>query len=92
MDRLYFNVAAIVSDLRGEAMYLQMPFIAYVKLKWKRRKTRKNLRWVTPWMADKLPYEVKTSIYIIMDFIREYHDIPYKMFEDIQNEFYSWVE
>ena len=92
MDRLYFNVASIVADMGKERMYLQMPFFTYLKMKWKRRKTRKNLRWCGPLMAHKLPDEAKTSVYILMDYVREYHDVSYDTFEKINNEFYGWVE
>ena len=61
-----------------------------LKMKWKRRKTRKNLRWVSPWMAEKLPDKAKTSIYLIVDFVREYYGVPYEIFEKINDEFYGW--
>lgn len=91
LDRLYFNVASIVSDMEKENIYLQMPFIDYLKLKWQFHKIRKNLRWCSPMMARELSDESKTSIYIIMSFIAEYYNIDMKIFEAIQNEFYSWV-
>lgn len=92
MDRLYFNVASIVADMGKERIYLQMPFFTYLKMKWRIRKTRKNLRWCGPLMARKLPNEAKTSVYILMDYVREYHDVSYDTFEKINNEFYGWVE
>lgn len=92
MDRLYFNVASIVADIGKECMYLQMPFFTYLKMKWRRRKTRKNLRWCGPLRSKKLPNEAKTSVYILMDYIREYYNEPYEIFEAINNEFYGWVE
>ena len=92
MDRLYFNVASIVADMGKERMYIQMPFFAYLKMKWKRRKTRKNLRWCGPLRARKLPNKAKTSVYILMDYVREYYDIALEVFEAINNEFYGWVE
>ena len=91
MDRLYFNVASIVADMGKERMYLQMPFIDYLKLKWQFRKKRKNLRWCSPIMTRELPDESKTSLYIIMSFIAEYYNIDMKVFEDIQKEFYGWI-
>lgn len=91
LDRLYFNVASIVSDIEKENIYLQMPFVDYLKLKWQFHKIRKNLRWCSPMMERELPDESKTSIYIIMSFIAEYYNIDMKIFEAIQNEFYSWV-
>ena len=91
MDRLYFNVASIIADMCKECMYIQMPFFAYLKMKWRRRKTRKNLRWCGPLMSKKLPNEAKTSVYLIMSFVAEYYDIDMKVFEDIQKEFYGWI-
>ena len=92
MDRLYFNVASIVSDMNGEKLYIQAPLLTYLEMKWKRRKSRKNLRWCGPLMARQLPDEAKTSVYIIMDYIRGYYNEPYEIFEEINNEFYGWVE
>lgn len=92
MDRLYFNVASIVSDMNGEKLYIQAPLLTYLEMKWKRRKSRKNLRWCGPLRSKKLPSEAKTSIYIIMDYIREYYNEPYEIFEEINNEFYGWID
>ena len=92
MDRLYFNVASIIADMGKERMYVQMPLFAYLKMKWKRRKTRKNLRWCGPLRARQLPNEAKTSVYILMDYVREYYNVSYDTFEAINNEFYGWVE
>ena len=89
-DRLYFNVACIVADMFDKQIYIQMPFFEYIKFKYKRRK-RKNLHWVgrnAKWVSN----EGKTSVYIIMDFIREYFDISEKLFADINNEYYGWIE
>ena len=91
MDRLYFNVASIVSDMNGEKLYIQAPLLTYLEMKWKRRKSRKNLRWCGPLMAHQLPDEAKTSVYIIMDYIRGYYNEPYEIFEEINNEFYGWI-
>lgn len=90
MDRLYFNVASIVADMGKECIYIQMPLFAYLKMKWHRRKTRKNLRWCGPLMARRLPDEAKTSVYILMDFVREHYNESYGIFEEINNEFYGW--
>ena len=88
-DRLYFNAAAIVANWKKKRMYVQMPFIDYVKFKWKRRKTHKNLRWCGPLMAHTLPDEAKTSIYLIMSFVAEYYNIDMEVFKAIQDEFYG---
>lgn len=89
-DRLYFNVAAIVANWKKKRMYVQMPFIDYVRFKWKRRKTHRSLRWCGPLMAHTLPNEAKTSIYLIVDFVREFYNESYDTFEKINNEFYGW--
>lgn len=91
-DRLYFNVATIVADLNDENIYLNMPLIDYIKLKWKRRKSRKNLRWINPFMAKNLPVEAKTSVYIILDFVARAYNKDMKIFKEINDEYYGWVE
>ena len=89
-DRLYYNVACMVADLFDYPIYLQMPFFEYLKFKFKRR-TRKNLHWVRR-NADWLRLENKTSVYIIMDYVREYFDIDMNIFTEINNAYYGWIE
>lgn len=91
-DRLYFNVATIVADMNREPIYLQMPFFDYLKLKWKRRKKRKNLRYLSRWRAEDIPQENRTSIYIIMSFIAEFYSLPEDFFGKINKEYYGWIE
>ena len=91
-DRLYFNIATIAADLSDENIYLNMPFVQYLKLKWKRRKSRTNLRWVNPLMEKKLPNEVKTSVYIILDYVATSYNKDMKIFKEINDEYYGWVE
>lgn len=90
-DRLYFNVAAIAADMNHEVMYLQMPFWNYIKMKWKRRKQRKNLRYLSRSRAEDVPYENRTSIYIIMSFIAEFYNLDKDYFGKINDEYYGWV-
>lgn len=90
-DKLYFNVAAIVADMNKEPIYLQMPLFKYLKMKWKRHKQRKNLRYLFSWRAKDIPLESRTSIYIIMNFIREYYKLPKDYFEKINSEYYGWI-
>lgn len=91
-DKLYFNIAAVVADMNKESMYLNLPLIDYLKFKWKRRKSRKNLRYFGPNHAAKLDDEHKTSIYIIMDFIREQMGFNYSLYKEINDAYYGWVE
>lgn len=90
-DRLYFNVAAIVADMNRELIYLQMPFWEYVKMKWKRRKQRKNLRYLSRSRAENIPYENKTSVYVLMDFIRNFYNLDKDCFGKINDEYYGWI-
>ena len=89
-DRLYFNIAAIAADLNREFIWLNMPFIDYIKMKWKRRKVRKNLRYFGPIRQKRLDREYKTSIYIIMDFITSELDISHELLKEINDEYYGW--
>ena len=90
MDRLYYNVACIVADLTDKQLYIQMPFFEYLRFKFKRRQ-RKNLHWVSRYAKWVNP-EGKTSVYIIMDYIREYYGIEMDAFEEINNAYYGWIE
>lgn len=90
-DKLYFNVAAVVSDIKNELMYVQMPLIPYLKMKWKRRKTRKNLRRLGWRAAKSLPFQSQTSVGVIMEFVKNYHKETDEIFTEINNEYYGWV-
>lgn len=92
MDKLYFNVAAIVANMGQEPIYLDMNLWQYIKMKWKRKKAGRNLRYLNCFKKEEIPPENKTSIYILMDFIREFHNIPIETFTEINNEFYGWVD
>ena len=89
-DRLYFNVAAIVADINKEPIYLNMPLIDYLHFKWKRRKSRKNLRYFGPIRARKLSDDNKTSIYLIMDFVAEQLNVTHDFFKEINDAYYGW--
>lgn len=78
--------------MNKEPIYLNMHLIDYLLFKWKRRKSRKNLRYFGPNHAAELDDEHKTSIYLIMDFIREQMDFDYSLYKDINDEYYGWVE
>lgn len=91
-DRLYFNIAAIVADMNKECIYLNMPFLDYLKFKWKRRRSRKNLRYFGPIRSRRLDNECKTSIYLIMDFVAERMGITHDLFKEINDAYYGWIE
>ena len=58
----------------------------------KRGKKRLNLRWFGPIHKYFLDAEHKTSIYIIMEFVKESLQLPSGMFKEINDEYYGWVE
>lgn len=87
LDRLYYHVACIVADLFEKDIYLEMSFWEYLRFK-RKNKNRKNLHWV--WRKHtKLPDECKTSIYIIVECVREYFKVPITIFDDILKEYYE---
>ena len=81
-----------VADMNKECIYLNMPFLDYLKFKWKRRKSRKNLRYFGPIRSRRLDNECKTSIYLIMDFVAERMDITHDLFKEINDAYYGWIE
>ena len=87
-DKLYYNVACIVADLFNEQIYIQMPFFQFLKLKYKQRK-RKNIHWIDR-KTNKINAMGKTSVYIIMNYIKDYYQIDEQKFADINNEYYGW--
>lgn len=91
-DKLYFNVATIAADLNREKIYLGMPLLDFIFFWKKRRKKRHNLRWLNPIQKKKLSDEDKTSISIIMDFICVQLKLNYRLFKEINDEYYGWVD
>ncbi len=91
-DKLYFNVAAIAADLNGEKIYLSMPLLDFIFFWKKRRKKRHNLRWLNPIQKKKLSNEDKTSVSIIMDFICVQLKLNYRLFKEINDEYYGWID
>lgn len=91
-DKLYFNVAAIAADLYREKIYLGMPLLDFIFFWKKRRKKRHNLRWLNPIQKKKLSDEDKTSVSIIMDFICVQLKLNYRLFKEINDEYYGWVD
>jgi hypothetical protein len=87
IDLLYFEAACMTADLFEKQIYINLPLFKYLILKWKHRK-RKNLHHLSRKRADSLDCEGKTSVFIIMDFIREYLKINGSKFTDIYNEYY----
>ena len=87
VDRLYYHVACIVADIYNKDVYLEMKLFEYLKFRFKNRK-RKNIHWI--WRTHtSLPEECKTSVFILMEFVRNYYDIPMSTYEDILKEYYE---
>jgi hypothetical protein len=91
-DKLYFNVAAIAADLNKEKIYLGMPLLDFIFFWKKRRKKRHNLRWLNPIQNKKLSDEDKISVSIIMDFICVQLKLNYRLFKEINDEYYGWID
>ena len=91
MDRLYYNVAALTSDVLGLNIYLDLPFIDYLKFKWKRRKGRKNIRRVNKKIKNRIGINDRTSIYEIMMFIQKELELDNYKFGQVNEAFYGWV-
>lgn len=91
-NKLYFNVAAVAADLEKEKIYLDMPLLDFIFFWKKRHKNRKNLRWFGPFQKRKLLDENKTSVSIIMDFICKELKINYRLFKEINDEYYGWID
>lgn len=91
-DRLYFNVTTVAADLNNEKIYVDMPLLSYIKFWKKRSKKRSNLRWFNWFQKKKLDDEFKTSPAVIMDFICEQLKLNYRLFKEINDEYYGWVE
>lgn len=89
-DQLYYNVMAVMADVKKEKLYIDMPFFQYINFKLHRFRVRKNLRWFGPIQKKKLSDENKTSVYIIMDFIREQLNLTDNFFKEINDEYYGW--
>lgn len=92
LHQLYFNVAAIFSDLNKTFLYIQTDFFTYLKLKWKRRKVRKNLRYLTKSKAESIPKENQTQIETILNYIKETKNLDSSIFEEINKAYYGWVK
>lgn len=91
-NKLYFNLVAIGADLEKEKIYLDMPLLDFIFFWKKRRKKRKNLRWLNPLQKRKLSDENKTSVSVIMDFICEQLNLNYHLFKEINDEYYGWID
>lgn len=91
-DRLYYNVATLMSDVLGENVYLEMPLFDFLIFKWKRRKGRKNLKRVNSKIKNEIEINDRTSIYEIMMFIQKEFNLAPNRFEEINDCFYGeWI-
>lgn len=91
-NKLYFNVTAVAADLNKEKIYLDMPLLDFIFFWKKRRKKRRNLRWLNPIQKKKISDDNKVKASTIMDFICEQLDLNYRLFKEINDEYYGWVD
>ena len=90
-NKLYFNVTTVAADLNKEKIYLDMSLLSYIKFWKKRSKKRSNLRWFN-WFQKKKLNKYRTSVDIIMNFICTELNLNYRLFKEINDEYYGWVE
>ena len=90
-NKLYFNVTTVAADLNNEKIYVDMPLLSYIKFWKKRSKKRSNLRWFN-WFQKKKLNKYRTSVDLIMNFICEQLKLNYRLFKEINDEYYGWVE
>ena len=69
-----------------------MPLKEYIKFRIKLGKKWTNLRWFGPVQKYFLEDEHKTSVYILMEFVKEALNLPTGMFKEINDEYYGWIE
>ena len=90
-QKLYFNVTTVAADLTRQPIYLDMSLWTYLRFRFKFGRKRRNLRWF-----GRLRRKVNTKEIVdtkeLMDFIGKEFDINRKMFNNINNEYYGWVE
>lgn len=91
-NKLYFNITAVAADLNKKNIYLDMPFWDYIKFRKKRSKKRTNLKWFNPIQKRKLSEEDRISVDTIMNFVCEQLNLNYRLFKEINDEYYGWVE
>lgn len=87
IDRVYYHAACNIADIYDKQIYLEMKLWDYLKFKYKNRQ-RKNLHWVSRKHTN-IPAAARTSVYIIVDHVRNYLDIPLSIFDDILKEYYG---
>ena len=90
-QKLYFNVTAVAADLNRQPIYLDMSLWTYLRFRFKFGRKRKNLRWFG-WLRRKVNTKEIVDTQELMDFIGKEFNIDRKMFNNINNEYYGWVE
>ena len=86
--RLYLNAAIIVSDLSQQPIFINTTFFKFLKLKWRRKILRKQLRRIKDTDLELLDSEV-TSIDKILDYVCSNYEINRDKMGKINEEFYG---
>lgn len=90
-QKLYFNVTTVAADLIRQPIYLDMSLWTYLRFRFKFGRKRRNLRWFGR-LRRKVNAKEIVDTQELMDFIGKEFDIDRKMFNNINNEYYGWVE
>lgn len=89
--RLFFNVTAVAADLNRQPIFLDMSLWNYLRFRIKFRRRRRNLRWFG-WRRRQYKSGEIVSVQELMNFISKEFDIDEKIYNNINNEYYGWVE
>lgn len=89
--KLYFNIVSVAADLTKENIYLDMPLLDYIKFRKKRRKKRSNLRWFNFFQRKRITEKI-VEIDELMGFICSELNLNYRLYKEINDEYYGWYE
>ena len=86
--KLYLNAAVIISDLSNEPIFINSSFLTFVKLKWRRRKLGKQIRYLKAINLESIDSEI-TPIDTIIDYVCRTYDIERETMAEINNTYYG---
>lgn len=86
--KLYLNAAVIISDLSNEPIFINSSFLTFVKLKWRRRKLGKQIRYLKAINLESIDSEI-TPIDTIIDYVCRTYNIEREVMTEINNTYYG---
>lgn len=88
--RLYLNAAIIISDLFNDSVFINSGFLTFIKLKWRRRKLRRQIRYLKAINLEAIDSEI-TPIDTIIDYICRTYNIERDIMTEINNTYYGGI-